>query len=144
MAALILHSQQKLPEAKKRYEKIMDLDPTAAVAANNLAWIYAEEGDRLDDALRLAQQAAARLPDNAEVQDTIGWIYYKKELPALAIPAFERSAEKVPDNASYHYHLALALKKAGNAERALRAVEQAIRLKPDYAEAKTLLASLKG
>ena len=96
MAAMIVHSQNKTADAKKRYETIVNADPTAAVAANNLAWIYAEEGEKLDEALRLAQSAATKLPENAEVSDTIGWIYYKKELPALAVPAFERSVEKAP------------------------------------------------
>jgi predicted Zn-dependent protease len=142
MAAMIVHSQNKTADAKKRYETILNADPTAAVAANNLAWIYAEEGERLDEALRLAQSAATKLPENPEVSDTIGWIYYKKELPALAVPAFERSVEKSPDNASYHYHLALALASSGDNRRARAAVQEALKLKPDYAEARKLLSSL--
>ena len=118
MAAMIVHQQNKIADAKKRYEEIVNENPAAAVAANNLAWLYAEEGDRLDEALRLAQSAAVRLPENPEVQDTIGWIYYKQELPALAIPRFEKSVEKSPDTASYHYHLALALSKSGANESA--------------------------
>ena len=142
MAAMIVHSQNKTADAKKRYETILNADPTAAVAANNLAWILAEEGERLDEALRLAQSAATKLPENPEVNDTIGWIYYKKELPALAVPAFERSVEKAPDNASYHYHLALALASSGDNTRARAALQQALKLKPDYAEARKLLSSL--
>ena len=144
MAAMIVHSQNKVADAKKRYEEIVNDNPAAAVAANNLAWIYAEEGDKLDEALRLAESAAVQLPENQSVQDTIGWIYYKKELPILAIPRFEKSIEKSPDTASYHYHLALALSKSGQRERALGAAEQALKLKPDYAEAQKLVASLKG
>jgi predicted Zn-dependent protease len=78
------------------------------------------------------------------VQDTIGMIYYKKELPALAIPAFERSIEKAPTNPAYHYHLAMALAKAGEPQRAREAAQQAIRLKPGYAEAQQLLSQTKG
>jgi predicted Zn-dependent protease len=142
MAAMIVHGQNKTADAKKRYEGIVNADPTAAVAANNLAWIYAEEGDKLDEALRLAQSAASRLQDNPEVQDTIGWIYYKKELPALAIPAFEKSVEKAPENPSYHYHLGLAYQKAGDPIRARAAAQQALKIKPDYADAQKLLSAL--
>ena len=142
MAAMIVHSQNKTADAKKRYEAILNTNPTAAVAANNLAWIYAEEGTRLDEALRLAQSAATAMPDNAEVSDTVGWIYYKKELPALAITAFERSVEKSPENPSYHYHLALALSKSGDTARARAAAQQALKLKPDYPDAQKLLSSL--
>jgi Tfp pilus assembly protein PilF len=142
MAAMIVHSQNKTADARKRYEAIVDADPTAAVAANNLAWIYAEEGERLDDALRLAQTALTKLPDNAEVNDTIGWIYIKRELPALAVRALEKSVEKAPDNASYHYHLAMALSKSGDAKRARESAQQALKLKPDYTDAQKLLSSL--
>jgi len=144
MAAMIVHSQNKTADAKKRYQAIIEADPTAAVAANNLAWIYAEEGERLDDALRLAQSASARLPDNPEVNDTLGWIYVKRELPAMAIPAFQKSVEKDPGNASYHYHLAMAFSKSGEPTKARQSAQQALKLKPDYAEAQQLLAQLKG
>jgi tetratricopeptide (TPR) repeat protein len=144
MAAMIVHSQNKTADAKKRYETIVNNDPTAAVAANNLAWIYQEENDRLDDALRLAQSAAVRLPDSGEVQDTIGMIYVKKALPALAVEAFEKCVEKHPENPLYHYHLALALKDSGNRQRARAAAEQAIKLRPDYPDAQKLLAETKG
>jgi tetratricopeptide (TPR) repeat protein len=144
MSAMILQGQKKTDEAKKRYEAIVGADPTAAVASNNLAWIYAEEGQKLDDALRLAQAASARMPDNPEVQDTIGWIYYKKELPVLAVSAFEKSVEKSPDNPLYLYHLALALDRSGDAKRARETALRAVKVRPDYPEAQKLLAQIKG
>jgi tetratricopeptide (TPR) repeat protein len=144
MAAMIVHSQGKKADAKKRYETIMSTSPKAVVAANNLAWMYQEDNEKLDDALRLAQLAAAAMPDSAEVQDTIGMIYFKKELPALAVSAFERSVEKAPDSADYHYHLAMALAKAGESKRARESAAQAIKLKPDFSDAQKLLAQTKG
>lgn len=143
MAAMIVHSQpNKKEEAKKRYEEILKTAPNAPVAANNLAWIYQENNENLDEALRLAQGAAARLPDNPEVQDTIGMIYYKKELPALAVTAFERTLtlQNGAANPSYHYHLALALLRAGETVRARKAAQEALKLRPDYPEAQKLLA----
>jgi tetratricopeptide (TPR) repeat protein len=143
MAAMIVHSQpNKKDEAKKRYEDILKTSPNAAVAANNLAWMYQEDNQNLDEALRLAQSAASRLPDNPEVQDTIGMIYYRKELPALAVSAFERSLA-MPNgasNPSYHYHLAMALVKAGETVRARQAAQEALKLRPNYPEAQKLLA----
>jgi tetratricopeptide (TPR) repeat protein len=143
MAAMILHSQNKKDEAKKRYEAIVGGATPAPVAANNLAWIYQENNEKLDEALRLAQGAANRLPKSPEIQDTIGMIYYKQQLAALAVSAFQRSVEEAPENASYRYHLALALSKTGDSRRAREEAAEALKLKPDYAEAQKLLAELK-
>jgi tetratricopeptide (TPR) repeat protein len=142
MAAMIVERQSKA-DAQKRYEQIVATLPRAAVAANNLAWIYADAGTNLDEALRLAQSAALDLPDNPDVHDTIGWVYYKQQRPVLAIRAFERSIEKAPANPLYHHHLALAYAKAGETARALQSAQQALKLKPDYADAQKLVASMK-
>ena len=54
MAGSILQSQNRTSEARERYEQVLDLDPHAGAAANNLAWIYAQEGGNLDVALQFA------------------------------------------------------------------------------------------
>ena len=124
----------------------MQLDPEAAVAANNLAWIYSESGENLDVALQLAQTAKRKLPETPEVNDTLGYIYYKKDLPALAIPPLQASVQKDPNNPLFHYHLGLAYKKAGNSTQARESLSRALTLKPDFSgaqEARAALESLK-
>jgi tetratricopeptide (TPR) repeat protein len=145
VAAVILQLQNKPDEARKRYEKVLELNPQAAVAANNLAWMYAESDQSLDTALRLAQTARSQLPDQPDVNDTLGWIYTKKGLPELAIPVLLASIEKDPNNAAYHFHLGVAYSKRGNREKARTSLERAIKLGGDSAEgrdAKRLLAAL--
>ena len=87
---------------------MLAIDTRSVIAANNLAYMYAETGGNLDRALSLAQTAVEGAPDSAAVQDTLGWVYYQKQLPDLAIRAFEQSVAKDPDNPIYHYHLGLA------------------------------------
>ena len=62
MIGVILEVQNKKDEAIKRYERALAIDPQAPVAANNLAWEYAERGGNLDVALRLAQVAVSKGP----------------------------------------------------------------------------------
>ena len=57
MIAVILQAQRNDAEAEKAYEKVLKMDPGAGLAANNLAWIYADAGRNLDAALELAQMA---------------------------------------------------------------------------------------
>jgi tetratricopeptide (TPR) repeat protein len=145
MIAISLELQNRKPEARDRYRKTLEIDPRAAIAANNLAMIYAEEGQNLDQALQLAQTAVQQRPDSPEVSDTLGWVYLKRNLPALAIRPFELSVSKEPDNPLYHYHLGLALAETGNKAKAREALGRALasgRSFDGMADAKRVLASL--
>jgi tetratricopeptide (TPR) repeat protein len=145
MVAIILQTQGNWADARDRFERILQIDPEAAVAANNLAWIYTEHGGNLDVAMHLAQTAQKRLPGVAGVSDTLGVIYYRKSLPALAISTLKVSTEIEPANPLYHYHLGLAYKSAGDAARAKSSLTRALSLKPDFdgaADAKNQLASM--
>jgi len=145
VTALMLQVQGKRAEAVQRYEKVLAGDPNAAVAANNLAMLYAEDGRNLDVALQLAQTATQRMPNTPEVNDTLGWIYYLKGLPSLAVPPLQVSVRRGPSNPIYHYHLGLAYAKMGDKAKARAALGEALRLQPQFegaSEARKLLASL--
>jgi Flp pilus assembly protein TadD len=144
---VLFQLQKRNDEARTRYEKALELDPHASVAANNLAWMYAETETNLDVALRLAQTAKSQLPDVAEVNDTLGWIYQKKGLSSLAIAPLQQSVAKDPGNASYHYHLGLAYAANGQDPKAREALKRAIQLKltpEETSDAEKQLARLKG
>jgi tetratricopeptide (TPR) repeat protein len=142
MAAMIVHAQQQPSEAKRRYEELLAVEPRAAVAANNLAWIYADERQNLDRALQLAQTAAEQTGDFAEAWDTLGWVYYRKQLPLLAVEPFERAVAQNPENATFRYHLGLALAGAGDRARSRDALEMALKLQPNFPDAIRQLAAL--
>ena len=144
VVAMILESQNNLAEAKKRYDQVLAIDGRSVIAANNLAYLYADANENLDRALDLAQTAVKQAPDNAAVQDTLGWVYYQKQLLDLAVRAFEQSIENEPNNPMFHYHLGLAHVRNGDLVRGRRALQAALKLKPDYAEAQRALSSIAG
>jgi tetratricopeptide (TPR) repeat protein len=132
LAALVLQAAGKEAEARQRLERLVEANPHAGVAANNLAWIYASKGEQLDRALQLAQAAKAEIPDHPEVNDTLGFVYLKKQLPSLAIPALRLAVEKDPRNPTFHYHLGLAYSQTGDKAAGRKALEEALRLRPDF------------
>jgi len=144
MAGMILEVQGKRDQAKGRYEQALQINPDAAVAANNLAYIYAEQGGNLDVALQLAQTAKRALPDLAEVSDTLGFVYLKKDLVSLAIPPLEASAKKDPQNWIYQYHLGLAYSKAGEKAKAKQALERALAINASFPGAEDARKTLAG
>jgi tetratricopeptide (TPR) repeat protein len=144
VVGMILEMQKNVPEAKRKYDEVLALNPRSLVAANNLAYIYAEANENLDRALTLAQTAVEQAPDNPDVRDTLGWVYYRQQLPDLAARAFEESIAKNPNNPIYHYHLGLASAKQGNIVRARRSYQAALNLRPDYPEVQQALKTIGG
>jgi len=134
MAGVLLESLGKPEEARKRYEAALSLDPTAPIPANNLAWMMAESGENLDVALQLAQTAKRGLPNYPQVDDTLGWIYYKKGMTSLAVPLLESAAKAFPKHAGYHYHLAMAYSKEGHLSKAEASLAEATRLNPKFVQ----------
>ena len=130
--AILYERQGHAADAEDQYQRVLTLDPHAAVAANNLAWIYVAGNRQLDEALQLAKDAYQALPDDPNVNDTLGWVYYRKNMMDEAIPYLETSARRVPSDATYQFHLGLACVKSGNWDKARRALKQALALKPDF------------
>ena len=157
LIGMLEDARQNFDAAADNYRKALDLDQNSVIAANNLAWLYAVTGKgNLDEAVRLAQTVVQRNPNVAGFVDTLGWVYYKKNLHSAAVEQLQKAvalddaaarAANVPPSASYHYHLGMALKGKGDKEGSRRELETALRLaekKPfaDVEEARKALATL--
>jgi len=145
--AMILEAQHKTDEAQRRYERILEIDPNAVVAANNLAWLHVQRNQHLDLALELAQRAKQQLSSDPRVNDTLGWVYYQKNLTDQAIPFLLEGVTRDAGNPLHHYHLGMAYVRLGDWPRARQALERALMLKPDFAgadQAKKALVMMGG
>jgi tetratricopeptide (TPR) repeat protein len=157
LIGMLEDARQNHDPAVENYRKALSYDQNNAFAGNNLAWNYAVYGKgNIDEAVRLAQTVVQRNPNVATFIDTLGWVYYKKNLYAAAAEqlkkavdldeASARAANNSPSG-TYYYHLGMALKGKGDTEGSRRALETALRLaekKPfaDQEEAKKSLSTL--
>ena len=142
---LLMDGTGRRDQAKPIYEQILKIQPDHPIALNNLAFIKAEEGQDLDEALTMAQRARQGLPNSPDVMDTLGWIYLKKNLSDDAIRTFKQLVTSAPNSASYHYHYGMALLQKGDKPSAKKELETAIRFNPskdDSAKIRQLLASM--
>jgi hypothetical protein len=80
--------------------------------------------------MRYATEAKQRLPNFLEVDDTIGWIYLKKNIPGSAVDQFKRLVAQAPLNPTYHYHYCMALKQNGNLIEAKAECQLALASRP--------------
>jgi len=132
--ALIQDSLKQQNEAKATYQKLLQIQPDHPIALNNLAYIMAESGADLDQALSLAQRARQKLPQDPNVADTLGWIYIKKNLSDNAVEIFRDLVRQQPQNPTFHYHLGLALYQKGDKLGARQALQAAMKNKPSAEE----------
>jgi tetratricopeptide (TPR) repeat protein len=96
----IYDMQKQFDMSEKHYRAALDINPQFAPAANNLAYMLSSREGDIDEALKFAQVAKEKLPDDPSVMDTLGWIYYKKGLYGNAVQEFSDSLEKLPENAT--------------------------------------------
>lgn len=142
---LLMDGTGRREQAKPIYEQILKIEPDHPVALNNLAYIKAEEGVDLDEALTMAQRARQKLPNSPFIKDTLGWIYIKKNLSADAVNVFKDLVREDPANPQFHYHYGMALLQKGDKPSARKELETAIRNNPskdDAGKIRQLLASM--
>ncbi len=133
--AMLYETQNKPDVARKYYELSIKTDPNNAFALNNLAYLISESNGDLNQALTYAERAKQRLPGHPEVNDTLGWIYLKKNLTDNAVETFKTLVVQSPQNATYHYHYAMALLQKGDRETAKKECQSALADKPNKEQA---------
>jgi len=79
--------------------------PASAMHHNNLAWMCARCGRRLDDALTHAQRALELVPDSAQYLDTLGEVHFRRGEFDQAVAAARRCIELDPKTAFYQQQL---------------------------------------
>ena len=124
--------------AKSNYRRAIELGADDPDVFNNLAYLEAESGTDLDDALGLSQRALFRSPGNSQYADTVGFIYLKKHDNANALQVFQTLAERFPNDPAFRYHLALALLESGKREQGERELRTAVAADPSLADNATV------
>ena len=133
----------KHEEAMAAYRDALKIDPNNGVVLNNLAYDITQYGGDLDEALAFAQHARQEQPKMSEILDTIGWIYFKKDLNASAVEIFRELVDKITDNATFHHHYAMALAQKGDRTTALLELNTALTCHPSPKEEEEIKALIQ-
>ena len=136
LIGMVEDGRKNYDAAVTAYKEALTRNPEAtigAIAGNNLAWDYAENGKgNLDEAVRLAQGVVQKFPDQPGYADTLGWVYFKKGLYGAAVEqlqkAVNQSAAANADSALYRLHLGRALASMGRKTEARQQLQQALNL----------------
>jgi tetratricopeptide (TPR) repeat protein len=142
MAARMTLMQGDRPAAMERFEAILREHPEQVGAANDLAFLLAEDAADLPRAQQYAERAV-RLRPSAETLDTLGFVKLRQGAAEEAVSLFERALARQPEYATARFHLALALVEKGEPEAARKALEEALSKSfPEEQEARKVLAQI--
>ena len=131
---MIYESNKDIAKAESAYLAALAIDPDQVIAYNNLAWLAAENGTNLDNALTWAKRAN-EIVSNPEFKDTLGWVYRARGELDMAMAALESAAAGDPGNAAMLYHLGIIYKEKGMIQEAVEVFEGALSIDSNFSQA---------
>jgi tetratricopeptide (TPR) repeat protein len=111
------------------YSRVLELDPHNALAMNNLAYLYTEEGVMLRKALRLSMNAVLLDPENGVFLDTLGWVYYRLGNYAVSREVLEKAVATGIEESEVFGHLGAVYEKLGETDKAREMFDRAKAMK---------------
>ncbi len=155
-------------EAETEFKESLRLNPKQANTHNNLALVYRKKGDfkqaeeEINEAIRLDPAHAVGNYELGRSYYNGGMFSHSKNNPSIALPTAKELADVYMmlqnyENAIRYYEIYLSLhptyadvwvatarayRAHQNIERSTKALEEALRINPNYQDAKTMLAQI--
>ena len=133
-------------QALKDVHYVLSLDDSHAEALNLAAYIYAEKGEKLDEAKDLAGKALSIQPNSSYFLDTMGWLHFKKKDYKKALSYFNRALKHNSQDIQLLKHIADLYYELKNFEKCEYFLKQALKLEDNdkqRSKIKRRLASLQ-
>ncbi|MEH6625015.1 MAG: tetratricopeptide repeat protein [Motiliproteus sp.] len=94
---LLYYQKKDIAKAIDSFRRAIKIDPKYPVAYNDLAWVLAQEGKNMNEAMELAQTAVKLSPKYADAQDTLGLIYLRTSRYDDAIQVLKTAKQLRPN-----------------------------------------------
>jgi Tfp pilus assembly protein PilF len=142
MLAQTYWDERNLAKAESEFKAALALGPYNAQILNDFGFFYAQEGIKLDEAVKMTRRAMEFSPYDGYIIDSHGWALHKRGDHAAAIKTLKRAVELEPDSADLRYHLGAAYAGAGMKTEAEIELRKALTRNPKLSEATQVLANL--
>jgi tetratricopeptide (TPR) repeat protein len=106
-------------EAELEFRKGLAIDPDNASIQNDLGYMYADRGIKLDDAVAMLKKTVAFDPQNYAYLDSLAWAYYKQGQYAMAEDYERKAALRMPSDPTVLDHLGEIEAKNGKLQQAI-------------------------
>jgi Flp pilus assembly protein TadD len=118
-------------DAVKHLQAVLSKKPHDAVALNNLAWVYQQQGDKRAE--QTAQQAYILSP-SGQTADTLGWILISNGDTSRGLPLMRQAVAQAGSDPRILYHYAVALKDTGERAEAIKMLNAVVANKGQFTE----------
>lgn len=123
-------------------KKVLELDPNHVQGMNYLAFTWAEMGQNLPDAEKLARRAMELEPKDGYVLDTLGWILYKQSKFAESVKFLEAAHKYQGTVSVIAEHLGDAYYKQSMVDKAKKMYRKAADLETDKHKVQEIRAKI--
>jgi tetratricopeptide (TPR) repeat protein len=130
LLASLYEQAGEYPQAMERYRSVLRQKRDDVVALNNLAYHLAAREQKPGEALELAERARLLAPRSPSVLDTLAWVYHLLGEHETAVRYME-DALRASRSSDLLVHAAAIYEAVGRAQDARRALDEAVKQRPD-------------
>jgi tetratricopeptide (TPR) repeat protein len=91
---MLYESKDDYKQAQQTYEAVLKVNPNSTIALNNLAYILGERVGDVDGAVQLARKAHDLVPSDPFMDDTFGWMLWKKGDYSTALISLQQAVQE--------------------------------------------------
>lgn len=133
---------QDYAEAKKKFDKAVELKSDYAAARFQIAMLYQAQGKTAQEAAAL-EEAIKNSPNDVGVLFQAGVMYYQAGNYTKTKQTLEAATVIAPNYANALYYLGLAYSRLGEKDKAVSQFQKIEKLNPENAEVKKIISNLQ-
>jgi len=126
LRAAALERQKKFEQAEELFRKILVTNPNNPAVLNYLGYMFADHGQKLDEALGMIKKAVDLDPANGAYLDSLGWAYFKLGKYDLAEDSLTKASQHMGADPTVQEHLGDLYQKTGRLKLAAAHWERAL------------------
>lgn len=131
------------PLAEADFLKALDLQPDEPHVLNYLGYSWIDKGINLERAQKMVNKAVEQLPDDGDIVDSQGWVYFRLGNYRSAVEILQKAVVLHPEEATINEHLGDALWMVGRKEEARYQWQRALNFNPEPDQKTELEKKLK-
>lgn len=130
-------------KAEADLKMAVEFAPDSPYILNYLAYSWADKGYNLDEAEEMLIKATDKFPNDGNIIDSLGWVYFRQNKIDNAVEWLERAATLEPGQGEIYDHLGDALWYDGRKKEATYAWQRAVDIDGESDAAKRSAYKLK-